>query len=117
MNTALHMELEGLQAVRCSEDIEDCLCFLYGQPLTSDNKNHLIQIIQKLMLDRVEHLQVGQWYNPADEEDDEDTFDSINQIAEQLAIEESASTPEKSLSRSKFYEGDDYLLFFVSNGC
>lgn len=105
MNTALQMELEDIQAMRCAEDIEDCLCFLFGQPLNSDNKNYLIQTVQKLMLDRAEYLQIGQWYNPADEEDDDDTYDGIDQIAEQLAVEDTASTPEKSANRSKTYEG------------
>lgn len=42
------------------------------------------------------------WVDPADEDDNDDNDDNADQLAE-LAIEESASTPEKS--RLKFYEG------------
>ncbi len=105
MNTAQQMSLDGIQAVRCAEDIEDCLCFLFGQPLDSNNKNYLIHTIQKLMLDRGENLVIGMWYDPAEEDDGTETFDGVDQMTEQLEVGESLSTPDKAIDRSKLYQG------------
>lgn len=94
MNIAQQIGLDNEQAVRCAEDIEDCLCFLYGQPLDSDNRNFLTQTIQKLLLDRADTLIGGQWFDPTEEDDDDATFDPLESINE-LASPHDA-TPEKN---------------------
>lgn len=72
MNIAKQVGLEGVHAVRCAEDVDDCLCFLYGQSLDAHTKQYLVQTLQKLMLDRAELLEAGMWFDPEEENDDED---------------------------------------------
>jgi hypothetical protein len=95
------MNLEGIHAMRCSEDIEDCLCFVYGQALTEFTKQHIVDTVQRLMHDHGQFLEIDHWFDPA-EECDEDEEAVAMEDEHQLAVSDTASTPDKS-ARTQAY--------------